>query len=60
MGGVKEQWLNNIPSDESLEEYYQDYITTHKWGFRHGKETKDVQRVCGKVYDSRGNISVRQ
>lgn len=26
MGAVKEEWLNNIPSDESLDEWYQDYI----------------------------------
>lgn len=30
MGGVKEEWLNNIPSDESLEEYYQDYIKENR------------------------------
>jgi hypothetical protein len=30
MGRLKEEYLNNIPSDEDLEEYYQYYISTSK------------------------------
>jgi hypothetical protein len=30
MGAVKEKYLNNIPADESLEDYYADYKPTQK------------------------------
>lgn len=56
MGAVKEQWLNNIPSEESLDEYYNDY--TERMGMKNGKERQDVHQITSKVYDSRRSLSV--
>ena len=59
MGAVKEEFINNIPTEEELEGYYQDYKQKEKGWCRNGIHRETVQRVGGKVYDSGGNLPVR-
>ena len=59
MGAVKEEFINNIPTEEDLEGYYQDYKQKEKGWCRNGITHKAIQRVGGKVYDSRGHLPVR-
>jgi hypothetical protein len=56
MGAVKEEFINNIPSEEDLEGYYQDYKQKEKGWYRNGTSNEAVQRVGGKVYDSGRNL----
>lgn len=41
MGAVKEEWLNNIPTEEDLDVYYQFYLT-EKYG-RKQDETENEE-----------------
>jgi len=54
MGALKEKYINNIPSDEDLEEYYIDY----KSKYEGRKDEKNVRGVCSKVYDSGSDMPI--
>jgi hypothetical protein len=56
MGAVKEEFINNIPTEEDLDGYYQDYKQKEKGWKKNGISRKDVLRVGGEVYDSRGDL----
>jgi hypothetical protein len=53
MGKLKEEYINNIPSDEALDEWYRDYVNKGKReGKLNEKRSEVIHRTRCKIYDA--------